>query len=200
MRWFVGSAVAIVLIWGLYIASPYWAVLKFARAVESRNVQTIAERVNFRALRLSLAKQLVTEGLASRAVATALTGSDAQVAAGTIAAAADPLLEQLLTVEGVVGLLPDLGAGRAGTAAGGGGGRSASALLSDAVDLVRTSRWRGFRNIYFALPPNPGADPQARLQFRLGRLKWRLVGVELNPETRQRLLAEMIRLYRPPAR
>jgi hypothetical protein len=199
MRWFVGSAVGIVLLWGLYIASPYWAVLDFARAVDSRNVQTIGERVNFRALRLSLAKQLVTEGMASRAVATALTGSDAQVAAGTIAAAVDPLLEQLLTVEGVVGLLPKPGAEGSGGVSGG-GDRSVMALLRDTADLVRTSRWRGFRNIYFALPPNPGTEPQARLQFRLGRLKWRLVGVELTPETRQRLLAETIRLYRPPAR
>jgi hypothetical protein len=194
MRWFVGSAVTLLLVWMLYVASPYWALADLASAVETRNTSGIAGRVNFRALRVELAKQIVAAGMASRPLATALGSPDANLAAGSLAVAADPLLERLVTPEGLVALLQDLGPDRAEPVRLAGRLRPNLEGLRTAADLVRTSRWRGFRNVYFTVASSPGL-PSARLQFRLSRLKWRLVGFELTPEARQRLLDELVRLH-----
>ena len=194
MRWFVGSAVTLLLVWMLYVASPYWALADLASAVETRNTSGIADRVNFRALRVELAKQIVAAGMASRPLATALGSPDANLAAGSLAVAADPLLERLVTPEGLVALLQDLGPDRAEPVRLAGRLRPNLEGLRTAADLVRTSRWRGFRNVYFTVASSPGL-PSARLQFRLSRLKWRLVGFELTPEARQRLLDELVRLH-----
>jgi hypothetical protein len=194
MRWFVGSAAALLLVWTLYVASPYWALVDLAGAVEARNASAIANRVNFRALRVELAKQIVAAGMASRPVADALGSPNANLAAGSLAVAADPLLERLVTPEGFVALLQDLGPSRSEPVRLAGRLRPNAEGLRTAVDLVRTSRWRGFRNVYFTVAPSPGL-PSARLQFRLSRLKWRLVGFDLTPEARQRLLDELVQLH-----
>lgn len=194
MRWFVGSAFALVLVWTLYVASPYLALIDLAGAVETRNASGIADRVNFRALRVELAKQIVAAGMTSRPLANALGSPDANLAAGSLAVAADPLLERLVTPEGLIVLLQDLGPDPAEPVRLAGRLRPNAEGLRTAADLVRTSRWRGFRNVYFTVTPRPGL-PSARLQFRLSRLKWRLVGFDLTPDARQRLLDELVRLH-----
>jgi hypothetical protein len=193
MRWFIGGAVALLLVWTVYIVSPYWALVDLAGAVEARKVGRVADRVNFRAIRVELSKQVVAAAAASRPVANAIGSPDASLAAGSIAAAAEPLLEQFVTPEGLLSLLQDLGPSQAEPV------QLVRRLKPDAegfaalVELVRSARWRGFRNVYFTVRPDP-KGPAARLQFRLSRLKWRLIGFELTAETRQRLLDELVRL------
>jgi len=199
MRWFVGSAVTLLLVWTLYVASPYWALVDLANAVETRDASGIADRVNFRALRVELAKQIVAVGMSSRPLANALGSPDANIAAGTLAIAADPLLARLVTPEGLVALFQDLGPNRSKPVRLAGRLQPSAEGVRTAMDLVRTSRWRGFRNVYFTVSPSPDL-PSARLQFRLSRLKWRLVGFDLTPEARQRLLDELIRLHGDAAR
>ena len=196
MRWFVGSALGLVLLWAAYVASPYWALVDLAKAVESHDVQAISERVNFRAFRLSPARQVAAAGMGSRA------GSpDANIAASTLAVAAEPLLERIVTPEGVVRLLDEIGTtGRPGSGSSARGVRLDRGALQTVVDLVRASRWRGFRNVYFSLASKADPDQQSRLQLRLSRLRWRLVAVDLSPEARQRLRDEAVRLYEERSR
>ncbi|NNM74874.1 DUF2939 domain-containing protein [Enterovirga aerilata] len=195
MRWFIGSALALLLAWTLYVASPYWALLDLARAIEARNVGDIADRVNFRALRASLARQVVAAGMSYRPLAQALGASDANLAAGSVAVAADPLLERIVTPEGLLGLLHDMGPDRTEPV------RIAARPdpnldgLRTAAELVRSSRWRGFRNVYFSIPPGAGRNAEGRLQLRFSRLKWRLVSFDISAEARQRLLDELVRLH-----
>lgn len=192
MRWLIRSAVALAFLWCLYLASPYWALWRFLSAVEARDPAAIAERVNARAIRLSLTKQIATDGLGSRVLAGALGSPNAQLTAGAIAAAADPIIETLVTPEGVVGLIPEIReAGRQTS------GVSPGALAARGAAILSASRWRGFRNVYVTLPPGAAPDRRVRLQFRLSNLTWRLVGIEPSPETRERLLAELVRLRRP---
>lgn len=193
MRWFVGSALALLLAWSLYLASPYWALWSFLGAVEARDPARIAERVNGRAVRLSLIKQIAVDGLGSRALSGALGSPDAQLTAGAIAAAADPLLEEAVRPERIVALLPEIRESGRGAP----GGLRPDRALPAVAALLGASRWRGFRNVYFSLPPAAAADRRVRLQFRLSRLSWRLVGIEPTAETRERLLAELVRLTRP---
>lgn len=195
MRAFLAIVLAAALAWTAYLASPYWAAWRLASALEARDARRVEERVNLRAVRQSLARQLVSEGLQSKAVAAALGGSDAQVAAGTIAAAADPVLERIVTPEGVIALLPPLRQDETKSIDRPRERRGFTAAVRDAWSFALASRWRGFRNVYLTLPPEAEPDRQVRLQLRLSRFKWRLIGIDLPPATRLRLVGDMVRLH-----
>ena len=190
MRPFVGAALALVVLWCVYLGSPYWALWSVLSAVEARDPARIAERVNVRAVRLSLAKQVAQDGMASKTLAGALGASPSQLTAGAIAAAADPIIEQFVTPEGLVALAPEIRESSRGLD----GWRIGPGRIAA---FLQASRWRGFRNVYFTLPPGASPDRRVRLQMRLSRLSWRLVGIEPTPETRARILADLVRLRRP---
>ena len=194
MRWFVVCATAVLVLWTVHTASPYWALLDLARAVESRDAERVARRVNARAVRVALTKQLAAEVLESRPAASTLGGADPGLTAGGIATLADPLLEKYLTPEGLIGLLEDLSPADAQPVRLAGHLRLDARSLREAATLVWGSRWRGFRNLSFRVPPEGSASAQARLHFRLSRLTWRLVAIDLTPETRRRLVDEILRV------
>ena len=62
MRWFVRTLVALFLAWAVYLVSPYVALYGLARAVEARDMALLEERVDFPALRLSLARRSRARG------------------------------------------------------------------------------------------------------------------------------------------
>ncbi len=192
MRWLIGALAVIALAWLTYIVSPYWTAASFAADIRRGDVLAAAGRVNFHAIRLSLAKQFLSEGLAAGEMQDALSSADVQIAAGTIAVAADPLLAPLLSARGIVDLLRETPAGEGST------GRSS--LSGRLIDYLTASRWRGFRNVYFTLPPDGPAEEQMRLQFRLSRLSWRLVSIDLPAATRKRIAERLLRLKSPKAR
>lgn len=198
MRWFVGSAVAILLIWGAYTASPYWALWDFATALADRDVPRALERVNFRAMRLSLAKQIVSEGIARKSDPEAGSSLETQMLASTVAVAADPLLEQIVTPQGMFRLLGELNPQTVQPRPGGRRLRLDAQALSNALATLRSSTWRGFRNVAFRLPPEPNGAPQVRVHFRLSRMTWRVVSIDLPPEARQELLDRLARRSGPP--
>ena len=102
MRWFRRSLVALALLWAVYLQSPYVALYNLAKALEARDVALIEERVDFPALRLSLARQIAaayartvappkdgkspTSGIGSgAAIMCGLTiGEDAMIGAGAV--------------------------------------------------------------------------------------------------------------------
>ncbi len=192
MRWLIGALAVIALAWLTYVVSPYWTAASFAADVRRGDVLAAAARVNFHALRLSFAKQFLSEGLGAGEIGDALSSADVQIAAGTIAVAADPLLEPLLSARGVVDLLRETPAGEDGP------GRAS--VLERLMRFLAASRWRGFRNVYFALPPDRAAEEQVRLQFRLSRLQWRLVSIDLPAATRKRIAERVLRLKAPKTR
>jgi hypothetical protein len=149
--------------------------------------------VNFRAVRLSLAKQIVGEALAAKSGAEAVAGPETQVLANTVAVAADPLLEQVVTPEGVFRLLEELNPETIRPPQDGPSIRFDARALEAAFDTVRNATWRGFRNVAFQLPPRANEGPQVRVQFRLSRMNWRVVSIDLPADARQRLLARLSR-------
>lgn len=205
MRWFAASVIAVAVAWAVYVASPYWALRGLAAAVEAGNVEEVAARVNFRALRHALSRHLVSDLTAADRTG-ALGTPDAQLAAAAIAAAANPLVEQLLTPEGVVFLLRGGASGRRDAAdvsaeapaevqpPFAGGARTFERLSA----LMSASSWRGFRNVYFTLPLDGPRASRFRLQLRLSRLHWRLVSVELPSDVRRRIALEAVGLRRSP--
>jgi hypothetical protein len=190
MRWLLGSITALLLAWTVYLASPYWSAAQFASAIERGDVEAIASRVNLHALRLSVAKQLADEGIAAAELQAALASTDLLLAAGAAAVVADPVVGRLASARGVIELAREARLVQDGAPAKQGWfGRVATA-----ADYVSASRWRGFRNVYFHLPQGRPPVEQLRLQFRLSRLQWRLVSIDLPVELRRRLLARIANL------
>jgi hypothetical protein len=192
MRWFVGAAVALLLVWAWYMASPYVALWDLGRAIEQRNVARLSDRVNVHAVRVSLARQVAAEEVGGVRGGT-LSPADRQAAAAALAALADPVMQRLLTPCGLLDLLR----ASADPETHGEPHRRRVKLSSRSLtDLIAVSRWRGFRNVYFALPPEETPERRFRLQFRLARMKWRLISVDLPEAARQRLTVELLRRVR----
>jgi hypothetical protein len=191
MRWFVGAAVALLLVWAWYMASPYVALWDLGRAIEQRNVARLSDRVNVHAVRVSLARQVAAEEVGG--ARGTLSPADRQAAAAALAALADPVMQRLLTPGGILDLLR----ASADPETEGQPHRRRVKLSSRSLtDLIAVSRWRGFRNVYFALPPEESPERRFRLQFRLARMKWRLISVDLPEAVRQRLAGELLRRVR----
>lgn len=188
MRWIVAGLLALVAAWGFYVGSPYYAVYRLGRAVEAGDVEEVRARVNTRALRYSIARQVAAE-LAASKPASGIAPQDAQIAAAVALALADPLLDSIVREEGLIRLLRTSPVGDpTGTAFGKG-----SVGIEDLDDFLASSHWRGFRNVYVLLPPGEPKDSRFRLQLRLGNWRWRLVSIELPPYLIHRIAAELKR-------
>ncbi len=192
MRPFVWGGIAAALLWLAFFVSPYWSFWRFAVAVEGGDTARIVEIANLRAVRVSLARAIVGEAMADRRVSRAVTGTERD--ANAIAVAAEPLLETLVTPEGLGPLVSDLRT-RGAPADGFTGRRTGwnAGSLSGLGRILAASRWRGFRNVYFTVPPQAPANVQFRLQFRLSRLAWRLVSIDLPAESRARFAEDVTR-------
>jgi hypothetical protein len=204
MRWFIRLFVVLTVAWLVFMASPYYALYDFARAVEAGDTAAIKARVNFSAVRVSLSKQLVTAYLVATGRESELKSSNKGLVAAAGSTLVDPLLAQYVTPDA----LADFLAGRRGLegspsagATGGSGltlpGATDAGLtpksLKAAWSLFLATETRGFRAILFPVPPEKPPEEQFRLQFRLTGLTWRLVGVEMPQAIQKRLVQEMLR-------
>jgi hypothetical protein len=163
----------------------------------------IQERVDFPALRLSLARQI------SAAYAKALGGGKSEgdsappIGAAAGAAVLAPLLEPYVSPDAVLRLMREGWPGLAGNATPGAGSAAGSGArdlgLFDpetfltARNLGRlwdATEWRGFRTFLVRLPQG-GAQEPLQLQFRLAPFTWRLSGIELPAALKDRLVREL---------
>src|SRR4051812_50121932 len=90
MRWMLRIGIGLGLAWLVFLASPFVALHGLGRAVETRDVEAVRARGNFRALRLSLLKQVIGAYLDERA-GRALGPAERPPAARARATAAPPL-------------------------------------------------------------------------------------------------------------
>jgi hypothetical protein len=189
MRWTVRFLGALILIWAVYFVSPYVAMYRLAAAVAAKDVAAIEERVNFPAVRISLAKQLIPAYLKATGRESELAGSRGQAVVGIGTTIADPIIARYLSPAALTGLLEDPRLGKP-RATGGGIGLSS---FGDAWLLFVTAETRGFRAVSFAVPVGRPAGEQFRLQLRIKSFGWRLVGIELPPPVLRRLVQELIK-------
>src|SRR5215207_4306640 len=103
MRWTFRITFLLLLGWAIFMVSPFVALYVLSKAVEAKDVARITERVNFNALRVSLARQILGEYLKTQDISE----RDRQLAAQAGAAALNPVLEELLTPQAVIDLLED---------------------------------------------------------------------------------------------
>src|SRR5215212_9253498 len=211
MRWTIRIGAALILLWVAYAVSPYVASYRLAAAVQARDVEAIKARVNFRAVRLSLAKQILAVYLTTTGDGGASEAAARQLATAAVEIA-EPLMAQLLSPEVLVDLLDDgwpqsIVAEKPADAPASG---TAVAPAPEARQPTGTARvglgspqltWRevltmvdtrGFRKFYLTLPGALGPEMRVRLYFRFGPWFWRLYGVEL-PDVLARRLADELR-------
>ena len=198
MRWLFSTLAALFLLWLVFLLSPYAALYSFARALETKDVRAVAERVDFLKLRVSLASQLSSAYLNAKK-GPQEQGGFGQLAVGAGASFIDPLLEPYATPEALVEVftkgLPGLrrpGAqGEAGLIPSNLSGLSAER----ARQIVIAVEGRGFTGFAVGLPLEARPEERVRAVFRLsgisGGLTWRLVGLELPPAIRERIVAEI---------
>ena len=183
MRWTLRISFLLLLAWAIFMVSPFVALYDLSKAVEARDLARITERVNFNALRVSLARQILGEYLKTQD----LGGLDQQAASQAGAATLNPVLEELITPQAVIDLLDD------GQIAGA-GGVPASPIrldLGSIENVWRTfiaSESQGFRAITIPLPVDAQKDSQFRVTMRLRGTTWRLTGIDLPAPLREELI------------
>jgi hypothetical protein len=194
MRWTGRFLVALIVVWAIYFFSPYVALYGLAKAIEAKDVAAIEERVNFPAVRSSLAKQLIPAYLIATGRESELKGTRGQAVVGFGATVADPLIARYLSPAALSELLEDprLASGNGGSRAITGGSIGLNSL-HDAWRLFVTAQSRGFRAVSFAVPVDRLPSEQFRLQLRIKGLGWRLVGIELPKPVLDRLVKELIK-------
>lgn len=203
MRWVVALLVA-ALLWTAYAASPYVALWRLARAVQDHDVAVVAERVNFRALRASLTRQM-TAAAAASAIAARREGAprDRQFVVEAAASLAEPLVAALVTPETVVDILDDgwpegLALPRRPTLSERVGGGLDAKTLRDLRDLFLASDMHGFRTVLVSFPPREPRERRFRLRLRLRGTTWRLVDLELPAALRDEISRRLV-LTQPDA-
>jgi Protein of unknown function (DUF2939) len=168
--WVAGGAIAAFLGGGLLYASPYLTLYQMYQAVERGDAQAISNSVDFPALRESVKENLQSVVLEQTAKQNNPILNLIGAALGS--ALADPILDRMVTPEGVMGLLE----GRRLQAGADGGDRS---LSKQAAQVDVNSRYESFNEFVVSVKPK-GEDvlPVDVVLSRAG-LGWKITGVRL---------------------
>lgn len=202
-RWWL-AVLAVVLLWVAYGISPYVALYRLSQAVQARDAAAVAQRVNFRTLRLSLTKQALAAAVNGISARRDLSPRERTILTEASGALAEPLVESLVTPETLIDLLDDGWPVRAGLARDGGtreaapGDTTAAApkgnglglhasTLGQLFALFRSAEPRGFRGMVVSYPPDRPIENRFRLRLRLRGWTWRLVDLELPGALRERI-------------
>src|SRR6266446_2868842 len=102
MRWTLRTIAIVVVLLAAYAAWPYFALYDLANAVQKRDVAAVSRRVNFPAVRQSLAEQIVVTYLR-------LSGRDARLgevgrglAVSAVLSIADPIVAKIISAEALM--------------------------------------------------------------------------------------------------
>lgn len=188
MRWTLRISFLLFLAWAIFMVSPFVALYDLSKAVEARDVARITERVNFNALRVSLARQILGEYLKTQDLDG--LGQQAATQAGT--AVLNPVLEELITPQAVIDLLEDGQLQQAAETPSGNGifspiGFDAQSL-GKALRTFILSESQGFRAITIPLPVDEPKERQFKITLRLRGTTWRLTGIELPEPLKEELI------------
>jgi hypothetical protein len=188
MRWTLQISFLLFLAWAIFMVSPFVALYDLSKAIEARDMDRITERVNFNALRVSLARQILGEYLKTQD----LDGLGQQAAAQAGTAVLNPVLEELITPQAVIDLLDDGQLQQAtGTQDRNGGFFPLgfdTASLGKAWRTFIMSETQGFRAITIPLPADEPRGNQFKITLRLRATTWRLTGIELPEPLKEELI------------
>lgn len=186
MRWTLRISFLLFLAWAVFMVSPFLALYDLAKAVETKDLVRISERVNFHALRTSLSRQILGTYLDQQE----FDSLDRQLATGAGTALLNPVVEELVTPQALADLLQN-GFSRQAIGSSDGAASPIKIDFTSAADAWRvfiSSEAQGFRSITIPLPAGGAKQKQFRLTLRFSGLTWRLTGIELPRALREELM------------
>jgi hypothetical protein len=168
--WVAGGAIAAFLGGGLLYASPYLTLYQMYQAVERGDAQTISNSVDFPALRESVKENLQSVVLKQTAKQNNPILNLIGAALGS--ALADPILDRMVTPEGVMALLE----GRRLQAGADGGDQS---LSEKAAQVDVNPRYESFNRFVVSVKPKGEDVPPVDIVLSREGLGWKITGVRL---------------------
>jgi len=193
MRWTLRIAGILAI---LIIAYGIWPVVgfyKIASAVEARDASALSQRVDFRALRKSLVKQIVSTylELTGKEKKFGLLGKTIAIGLGT--SYADPIVARLINEQTLLELLS-----KGNTGHGDGGTKISPELAPFSKSALKSgwstwlhSEYRG-EDYFVYLPPDKPDDKQFRVKLSLSQWQWKLAGIDLPKPLRVQLAQELV--------
>ena len=188
MRNTIVAVVVIVLVWVGYMAWALYELTSLVRAMDARDISTVARHMNFDRVRVSITEQIASAYMQRSGIQPDLLAQQAVVVGLGIA---DPVIRKLVSPQALsdllavgwpVGVVPD---------------PPPSGTLGINIDTLGTS-WQIFAASHYGIGrfelSAPTALPRAnrfRLTFQLLAWRWQLVGIAL-PENIRNLLADEI--------
>ena len=188
MRLTLSISAALVALWLAYAVSPFVSVYRLVGAVEERDVAALSVRVDFRAVRGSLAGQIARMYLRITGKLGDPRSLRDQLAVSVVASVADEIIRDLISPQGLLEFLrtggpPDVEPDSLPMPGG---------LTRDALG----NAWRAYLNselgiarFFLDVPVDKPRAESFRLQFCLRDWAWKLCGLEL-PEALQVRLAQ----------
>jgi hypothetical protein len=191
MRKTVATLAILIALWLAWSAWPFFALYDIARAVQAGDAARIEQRVDFPALRRSLADQIIAAYL--RVTGTRIERGLLGAVGGSVA---DAMVGKLVTPEALASLL------RNGWPKG---------ILVEPPDGIAVPDFDALGNIArlyaaadygigefrIALPLDARPERRFRLQLALSNWSWRLAALDLPPALSERLARELIKDKRP---
>ena len=171
-----------------WFAWPLFGVYDLARALQSRDIGRIEQRVDFTALGRSLSGQIM-QTYARIAGVPVERGS---LIAGLASAVADPIVARLLTRVALAELLAEgwpkdvLGEPPPDVP------RPSWNALGNAWQLYESSEY-GVGEFRIRIPVSAPRERQFRVALGLRGWSWKLTGLELPPELQERVARELMR-------
>jgi hypothetical protein len=190
MRWTWRITALLVALLAGYTAWPFVDLYRLGRAIERSDGAALSERIEMRALRPSMARQIFAAYLRLTGKDSSLPGFLNGAAFNIAAAMVDRALGNMIEFDQITALLRDALV-RSGE--GGHGPGASSFVPSDLGGLWTLYAGSEYRlhNFYVSVPPAFPLDRRFRLHLQLTQWTWKLYEVELPQHLRVRL-AEML--------
>lgn len=191
MRWTFRIGLLCLILLMVYTAWPFVDLYRLGRAIERRDVAAVSARIDLRALRPALSRQVLATYLRLSGREAKLGGFARDVAVGIGASFANRALEDVITPQRVLELLTE---GLSAVGEPGGGTRPfafAPSSLGGFWDLYVTSEYK-LQNFYVSVPPGLPPAQRVRLRLRLMQWTWKLYEIELPEAVISRLVEQLI--------
>jgi hypothetical protein len=194
MRWAARISLVFLLGVAVYTVWPFIDLYRIARTIEAHDAAALSRRVEFRALRASINRQVLATYLRLTGKEASL-GPFSDVAIGMAASMVDPFMSDVASAEKLLDVLAK-GWPPAASSSENGASPEPGVLiprtLSAAWTVYASSEYR-FNDVYLFVPPTLPLAQRFRLQLRLTQWTWKLQDVQLPAEVRVRLAQELIR-------
>jgi hypothetical protein len=191
MRWTLRISAILAVLLVAYAIWPVAGFYRIASAIESRDAAGLSKRVDFRALRKSLTKQIVETYLEITGKEKKLGLLERGIAVGVGTSIAEPIVARLINEETLMGLLTEGNAG---------GGAKVSADLAPFAKSALGNGWKTWwhseyrgDDYYVYLPPEKTRDDQFRVKLSLTQWHWKLAGIDLPQPLRVQLAQELVK-------